>query len=48
MDADAKGGSAITIAYETKRPIIFIGVGQGYEDLITFNPKEFISRILPK
>jgi len=48
MDADAKGGSAITIAYETKRPIIFIGVGQGYEDLITFNPKEFISRMLPK
>ncbi|RLE80691.1 MAG: signal recognition particle-docking protein FtsY, partial [Thermoprotei archaeon] len=33
MDADAKGGAAISIVYATRKPLIFIGVGQGYEDL---------------
>jgi len=47
MDADAKGGAAITISYETKKPIAFIGTGQGYDDLKKFDPEEFISRILP-
>ena len=46
FDADAKGGAALSISYETKKPILFIGVGQGYDDLEPFNTKLFISNIL--
>ena len=46
MDADAKGGAAISVAYVTGKPILFIGVGQGYQDLEPFNPERFVDRIL--
>ena len=46
FDADAKGGAALSISYETKKPILFIGVGQGYDDLEPFNSQIFISNIL--
>jgi len=46
VDADAKGGAAISIAYVTKKPIIFLGTGQKYEDLEPFKPDSFINRIL--
>ncbi len=37
-DADAKGGSAISIAYITGKPVLFLGVGQTYPDLVKFEP----------
>ncbi|HEY0088312.1 MAG TPA: signal recognition particle-docking protein FtsY [Candidatus Lokiarchaeia archaeon] len=46
LDADAKGGSALSISYETKKPIIFVGVGQKYDDLEPFNRDSFVSNIL--
>lgn len=46
FDADAKGGAALSISFETKKPIIFVGVGQGYDDLVPFNKDFFISKIL--
>ncbi len=46
FDADAKGGSALSISYETKKPILFIGTGQGYDHLEPFNIQVFISNIL--
>ncbi|NVM19177.1 MAG: signal recognition particle-docking protein FtsY [Candidatus Lokiarchaeota archaeon] len=46
FDADAKGGAALSISYETKKPIIFIGIGQGYDDLEQFDRELFISNIL--
>ncbi|MFX1327997.1 MAG: signal recognition particle-docking protein FtsY [Promethearchaeota archaeon] len=46
LDADAKGGAALSISFETKKPIIFIGVGQGYDDLEKFDREIFISNIL--
>src|ERR671914_660478 len=46
VDADAKGGSAISIAHITSIPIIYIGVGQGYEDIIPFDAGRFIDSIL--
>ncbi|MBD3195265.1 MAG: signal recognition particle-docking protein FtsY [Candidatus Lokiarchaeota archaeon] len=46
LDADSKGGAALSIANETKKPIIFIGIGQGYDDLEPFDPEVFISNIL--
>ena len=38
MDTDAKGGAGLSIAFATGRPIVFAGVGQGYDDLLQFNP----------
>ena len=46
LDADAKGGAALSISFETKKPIIFLGVGQSYEDLKPFDRELFISNIL--
>ncbi len=45
IDADAKGGAAISIAYEIGKPIIFLGTGQGYDDLMKFDVDWFINRI---
>lgn len=44
-DADAKGGSAISISYITSKPIIYLGVGQGYDDIIKFNREKFVETI---
>jgi len=46
FDADAKGGAALSISYETKKPILFVGIGQGYDDLVPFDSELFISNIL--
>ena len=46
VDADVKGGSALSVAYVTKKPILFIGIGQKYDDLKEFNPESFVHLIL--
>lgn len=46
VDADAKGGAAISITHVTKKPILFLGTGQGYEDVEPFKPEFLINRIL--
>jgi fused signal recognition particle receptor len=46
LDADAKGGAALSIAYITKKPIIYMGIGQGYDDLVRFDPDWFIEKLL--
>ncbi|HDH40873.1 MAG TPA: signal recognition particle-docking protein FtsY [Candidatus Altiarchaeales archaeon] len=48
MDADVKGGSALSITNETKKPIIFIGIGQGIDDLKEFDPEWFLDKIIEK
>lgn len=45
IDADAKGGAAISIAYITGKPILFFGIGQGYEDLKKFDSEWFIGQL---
>jgi len=45
-DADAKGGSAISIAYITGKPVLFLGVGQTYADLVKFEPEWLVDRLL--
>src|SRR5919107_2528806 len=45
IDADAKGGSALSIVHITSRPIIFLGIGQGYDDIIPFDVGRFIDSI---
>jgi len=46
VDADIKGGSALSVTYVTKKPILFIGVGQRYDDLEEFVPEKFVQMIL--
>ncbi len=46
VDADVKGGSALSVTYVTQKPILFIGVGQTYKDLELFNPEKFVTMVL--
>ena len=46
VDADVKGGSALSVTYVTQKPILFIGVGQTYKDLEVFNPEKFVNMVL--
>ncbi|WP_276258839.1 signal recognition particle-docking protein FtsY [Haloglomus litoreum] len=45
-DADSQGGAAVSIAHVTGKPILFLGVGQGYEDLERFDPDVIVDRIV--
>jgi len=45
-DADSQGGAAISIAHVTGKPILFLGTGQGYEDIERFDPDEIVDRLL--
>ncbi len=44
-DVDEKGGAAISISYVTKKPILYLGTGQEYDDLKEFDPELIISGI---
>lgn len=46
LDADAKGGSAISVSNITGKQVLFMGVGQEYDDLLPFDPKFILNRIL--
>ena len=46
VDAYPKGGAILTFLYELKRPIYFLGVGQGYDDLKPFNKGEFFRALI--
>ncbi|NHN43574.1 signal recognition particle-docking protein FtsY [Halorubellus sp. JP-L1] len=45
-DADSNGGAAISVAHVTGKPILFLGVGQGYDDLERFDPDRMVDRLL--
>ncbi|MDG6899310.1 MAG: signal recognition particle-docking protein FtsY [Nitrososphaerota archaeon] len=45
-DADVRGGAALSIVYVTGKPVLFLGVGQGYDDLAPFDPKAFLGSLL--
>jgi fused signal recognition particle receptor len=46
VDADAKGGSSLSVSYLTGKPVIYVGVGQGYGDLQAFDAAWFAERLL--
>lgn len=45
LDGTAKGGIVFSISEELKKPIKYIGVGEGIEDLRVFDSKEYIKAI---
>ena len=46
IDADAKGGSSLSVSYLTGKPVIYVGVGQEYKDLQPFDVEWFAERLL--
>ncbi len=46
LDGTAKGGSILTIAYELKMPIFYIGIGEQPDDLIEFKANAYVNSIL--
>ena len=45
-DADSSGGAAISISYVTGKPILFLGTGQGYDDIEPFVPEDLVDQLL--
>ncbi len=45
LDADAKGGAALSATFVTKKPILFVGIGQGYGDFAPFDPDWMVRRL---
>lgn len=46
MDGHAKGGGAISAVAATNTPIAFIGTGEHVQDLESFTPQQFVSKLL--
>jgi len=45
-DVNEKGGAALSVGYVIGKPILFLGTGQEYEDLVEFKPEEIVKRII--
>ena len=45
VDADVKGGAALSTVFVTQKPIVFVGTGQGYGDLAVFDPDWMVRRL---
>ena len=45
-DADSQGGAAISVSHVTGKPILFLGTGQGYDDLQPFDPEELVGDLV--
>jgi fused signal recognition particle receptor len=48
VDADSKGGAALSISSAIGKPIFFLGIGQEYKDLMAFDPNWVIKNVLEK
>lgn len=48
LDTDAKGGLLISLCYELKKPVYFIGIGQRVEDIMGFDSNWYLDRLFPE
>ncbi len=46
LDGTARGGVAVAVERELGVPVKFIGVGEGMDDLLPFEPAEFVDALL--
>jgi fused signal recognition particle receptor len=46
VDVNEKGGNILSICYNFKRPILFLGTGQDFDNLIEFSPESFANTLL--
>lgn len=44
-DVDEKGGTALSLGYITRKPILYLGIGQEYDDLEEFDKKKILEKI---
>ena len=44
-DVDEKGGTALSVGYVTKKPILYLGTGQEYKDLEKFDKNKFLEKL---
>ena len=44
-DADSKGGASLSIGYVIKKPIMFLGMGQGYDDIMEYDPEWMLNQL---
>ena len=44
-DADSKGGASLSIGYVIKKPIMFLGVGQGYDDIREYDADWMLNQL---
>ncbi len=45
-DVNPRGGALLSVCWAIKKPILFLGVGQGYDDLQPFRPEQFARELL--
>lgn len=45
-DMDPRGGAAISIAHTIGKPLMFLGTGQGYDDIVPFSPGQMVDELL--
>jgi fused signal recognition particle receptor len=41
LDGSAKGGIAVSVSRDLRLPLLYLGVGEGVEDMVDFRPKDF-------
>lgn len=46
LDGTAKGGVVLAIAGQLNVPVVYVGVGEGIDDLEDFDPQDFIDAII--
>jgi fused signal recognition particle receptor len=46
LDGTAKGGMAVAVARQLRLPVLYLGVGEGADDLVEFRPREFAAALL--
>jgi fused signal recognition particle receptor len=46
LDGTAKGGMAVAVARDLRLPMLYLGVGEGAEDLVEFRPRDFAQALL--
>ncbi len=46
LDGTAKGGATLSIGHELSLPVLFIGVGEGIDDLEVFDPEAFLDALM--
>ncbi|MDD3214685.1 MAG: signal recognition particle-docking protein FtsY [Eubacteriales bacterium] len=46
LDGTAKGGVIFSIVREMRVPVLYVGVGEGIDDLQSFNARDFVSALL--
>lgn len=44
-DADSKGGASLSIGYVIKKPILFLGMGQGYDDIKEYDADWMLNQL---